>query len=291
MVGTDERTLSSPARRHFLSAAAGLTGKVVASVSLAATLVPSSVNAERHGRHHGGGPDGPHCFLAGTRILMRSGETRIEDIRIGDRIRTANCDAAVVKWIGRSVFRKSGRWWPENVMPIRVSRSAISDNVPHEDLYLSPGHALFLNDFLIPVRELLNGRSIKPAIPTNTEIIEYYHIILETHEIIWAEGLPAETFLARRPTDIEKFTNFVEYERLYPNDPAPRMPVAENLGRRWTHLAAAMSRFTGSHHPLDREYDRIALRALDLIEDSADQFQHTPEEGRKDRPVDCLVDT
>jgi Hint domain len=103
-----------------------------------------------------------------------------------------------------------------------------------KDGYFSPGHALFINGFLIPVKDLVNGTSVVPAMPTDMETIEYFQIVFDTHEVIWAEGVPAETFAANDKTAYEVFTNFVEYERLYPADSyaiAPLSPISVQSGR------------------------------------------------------------
>jgi hypothetical protein len=98
-------------------------------------------------------------------------------------------------------------------MPIRVARFALDDQSPQADLYLSPKHALFVDGVLIPVKDLVNGVSIKPAMPRTAEIIEYFHILLSSHEVIWAEGTPVETLILRHG-EHESFDNFVDFERL-----------------------------------------------------------------------------
>ena len=151
-----------------------------------------------------------------------------------------------IKWIGRNTFRRSGASWPKSVVPIRVSRFAIDDHAPHTDLYLSPGHALFIGGFLMEVRDLVNGTSIAPAAPPDMETIEYFQIVLNTQEVIWAEGAPVETFGGG---NLDVFTNFVEYKRLYPNDPCLAIPlVSPNLskGERTCTLCSGSERHTSS---------------------------------------------
>jgi Hint domain len=61
-----------------------------------------------------------------------------------------------IKWIGRQIFRRSASLrWPDSVHPICVARSALVDNVPHANLYLSPLHALFIDGVLIQVGPLV----------------------------------------------------------------------------------------------------------------------------------------
>ena len=98
-------------------------------------------------------------------------------------------------------------------MPVRISPFALDDQTPHNDLYLSPAHLLFIDGVLIPAIDLVNGTSIVQAMPEGVEELDYFHIELETHEVIFAEGAPAETLLVT--SDREMFDNFVEYERLY----------------------------------------------------------------------------
>ena len=109
---------------------------------------------------------------------------------------TSRGEVKPIKWIGRQHFTQgpSSRW-PDSVHPIRVARSALADNVPHADLYLSPMHALFIDGVLIVVKDLVNGTSITRAVPEGMRDIEYFHIELETHEVILAEGAPVETLL------------------------------------------------------------------------------------------------
>jgi len=97
-------------------------------------------------------------------------------------------------------------------MPIRVARFAIDDHAPHSDLYLSPGHCIFFNEALIPVMYLINEASITQGTPSDMSALEYYHIELDTHEVIYAEGALVESFDG---SDREIFSNFVQYERLY----------------------------------------------------------------------------
>jgi len=96
--------------------------------------------------------------------------------------------------------------------------------------------------------------------------IEYFHIELETHEIILAEGAPIETLLVTEGR--ERFSNFVEYERLYGKETGPPMapyvPVLGYSGGR-AHLKALLrlgvSQVLDVRDPIQVAYDRIAARA------------------------------
>jgi hypothetical protein len=197
------------------------------------------------------------------------GDERVENLSIGDRVVTLRGEKPI-KWIGRQHFsRGSSRRWPDSVHPIRVSRSALADDVPNSDLFLSPMHALLIGAVLIEVKDLVNGISITRAVPEGTKVIEYFHIELETHEVILAEGAPIETLLVRNGR--ESFANFVEYERLYgpETDPAmaPTAPVLGYWGAR-AHFKALLrlgvSKLFDVRDPVQVAYDRLAVRATCL---------------------------
>jgi len=128
----------------------------------------------------------------GTRIATPEGERVVESLAGGDLILTAAGHARTIVWIGyRHVDCR--RWdGPEKVWPVRVRAGAFSDGLPHRDLWLSPDHAVFVGDVLIPIRHPINGCSIaqKPM-----DEVDYYHVELTRHDLLLAEGLPAESYL------------------------------------------------------------------------------------------------
>jgi hypothetical protein len=210
----------------------------------------------------------PVCFLKGTRIRTPEGETKVEDLKINDLVETLRGQLPI-KWIGRQSFKKSSKHWHESVLPVRISRCALDDGIPHTDLYLSPGHRLYLESVLIEGKLLINGRSIVQAMPGKTDQIEYFHIELEQHEVIFAEGAAVETFQFQLTNGREHFSNFVEYERRYGIDSRaatlPYAPVAGYHGGR-SELKAILRRVVSPivdiRDPLQVAYDRIAAREL-----------------------------
>ncbi|MET0527836.1 MAG: Hint domain-containing protein, partial [Microvirga sp.] len=177
---SEHKQAPSLARRHFLGIAAAVAGRVGAVAALSSLQIVGSSRPAKATYV----PPVP-CFLRGTNILTSKGEARVQDLSIGDRVVTADGEAMPIKWIGRNLFKKTGtRAWPQNVQPIRVSRFAIDDETPHADLYLSPKHALYVDGVLIPVENLINGMSVRPATPEGMDVVEYFHIELKTHEVI-----------------------------------------------------------------------------------------------------------
>ncbi len=131
------------------------------------------------------------CFLRGTVIRTPDGEVAVENLAVGDRIVTLSGEAKPITWIGTGCVEVTrGRRCAAT--PIVVRKSALADNVPYHDLRITKGHALFLDDVLIPVEELINHRSI--AWDDHAQRVEFYHIELAAHDVLVANGAPAETY-------------------------------------------------------------------------------------------------
>jgi T5SS/PEP-CTERM-associated repeat protein/autotransporter passenger strand-loop-strand repeat protein len=132
------------------------------------------------------------CFAAGTRIATEAGLVAVEDLAIGDRVITAGGTLEPVVWLGQRTVNCKRHPKPETVWPVRVRAGALGRNVPVRDLYLSPDHAVFISDVLIPVSRLINGTSIARV---KRDRITYYHVELPRHAVILAEGLTVESYL------------------------------------------------------------------------------------------------
>ena len=138
----------------------------------------------------------PVCFAAGTHILTATGERAIESLLQGDIVLTLSdgeLKAQPVMWVGRRRIDLTAHPRPETVAPVRVQRGAFADNMPHTDLLVSPDHAIFVDGKLICARQLINGTSISQE--KGRTSVDYFHVELDAHAILVAEGLPAESYL------------------------------------------------------------------------------------------------
>ena len=134
------------------------------------------------------------CFLRGTRILTARGEVPVEALRAGeDRVITRDGRPAPVVWVGWRELDPMRHPRPADVMPVRVRAGALAPGQPCRDLFLSPDHALAVRGVLIPVRYLLNGATIVQE--ERAGRIAYFHIELDRHDILFAEGAAAESYL------------------------------------------------------------------------------------------------
>ena len=132
------------------------------------------------------------CLLEGTLVATPTGERPVETLAEGDLVLTPQ-GARRITWVGRRQVELDRHPNPEAIRPIRVQAGAFGLSRPSRDVLLSPDHAVFVEGMLVPIRYLQNGRSIAPdhGIPAPT----YYHIELAQHAVIYASGLPVETYL------------------------------------------------------------------------------------------------
>lgn len=136
----------------------------------------------------------PLCFVAGTLIETVSGPVAIELLSVGDELMTSAGTSKVV-WTGSMRFRCAGTPWEANVAPVRISANAIAEAVPARDLLVSPGHGIgfdLLGPVLVPAGVLVNGMTVKAV---SAEWIDYWHVEVEGHAMIKAEGLSCESYL------------------------------------------------------------------------------------------------
>ncbi|MEO1206259.1 MAG: Hint domain-containing protein [Pseudomonadota bacterium] len=200
---TSEQRLK--ARRRFLGAGAGLIGLTAASNAQAGFFAwcfpkngpPAPPTHRPSPPPHAGGPDPIPCFLKDTKILTRSGQVAVQDLKVGDQVMTVSGELKPIKWIGvtEQSFER-GEMVPNTVRPIRIAKNAIADGAPHADLLVSPDHAMFIDGVLIPAKYLVNGVTITQEPATGWDAIDYYHVELEAHDVIIAEGAAAETYRA-----------------------------------------------------------------------------------------------
>lgn len=135
------------------------------------------------------------CFVAGTRIRTPAGDIKVEDLCPGDLVDTLDDGAQPLRWTGQRTVAATGL-----LAPIRIAAGALGD---HGELMLSPLHRVLVgdtlsallfgeDDVLIAARDLVNDLTIRPC-PGG--IVTYVHLMFDSHQVIWSEGLPTESFL------------------------------------------------------------------------------------------------
>ena len=177
-------------------------------------------------------------FTRGTRITMSSGaQVPIEDICVGDRVLTRDDGPQVVRWIGQTTLRAVG-----DFAPVVIRKGALHNA---NDLVLSPDHRLFVyqrqdrlgagrHEVLVKVRHLINGDTV---VQQDGGFVDYFQLLFDQHQIIYAEGIAAESLLI---------------------DPRTRAALPE-------HLDDQVRRGHGHRHHLDYEVRESLLSAGDAV--------------------------
>jgi hypothetical protein len=181
------------------------------------------------------------------------GDVPVESLKIGDLIKSSvTGEFRSIRWIGRRLLAGASldtEHLRKVHLPVRIARDAIVCGLPVRDLYISPGHALLIGDYGVSARLLINGSSIRQV--DMMEEIEYFHIELDSHDGMYAEGLPVETYL--EADNRQTYDNAAEYEALYPgDDPRVQEPcvkidiplaaleqIRTNVNRRAVQVGAA----------------------------------------------------
>jgi hypothetical protein len=133
------------------------------------------------------------CFAKGVLIETRTGPCAVEDLRIGDPIRTADRGDQEIRWIGQRKMPAFGR-----MAPVLIRKGALGND---RDMLVSQQHRMLIagdqvralfdtDEVLVPAKSLVNGDSI--TIREDSEV-EYFHILFDNHEIVFADGCPTES--------------------------------------------------------------------------------------------------
>ena len=194
----------------------------------------------------------------------------MEALRIGDLVRTAAGALRPVRWIGRRSYRRNVVAVQTDLLPVVFLAGALAPGVPARDLAVSPRHAMCLDAVLVPAALLVNGRSIRRATPQD---VTYFHVELETHDILLAEGAPSESFVDCDSRGM--FQNAREFDALYP----------AGLGKPWEFCAPRVE----SGVVLETIRRRLAARAglagchwHDAPQPSAAVSYHVDKAGREE---------
>lgn len=143
------------------------------------------------------------CFTPGTMIRTADGARRIEQLREGDHVQTKDNGLQPVRWIGSRRMSGARLFAMPQLRPIRFRAGALGDAQPDADLLVSPSHRMLVkgrvahdlfntDEVLVTARDLVNGRSV--TIDAHAREVTYIHLLLDFHEVLWANGVETESF-------------------------------------------------------------------------------------------------
>ena len=135
-------------------------------------------------------------FTRGTRITLATGQQcPIEDLNPGDKVLTRDDGVQPIRWIGQSTQRATGAF-----APIRIASGALNNA---DDLLVSPDHRLLIYqrsdqlgtgrpELLVKAKHLVNGSTVTVH---KGGFVDYFQLVFDEHQIIFAEGIAAESML------------------------------------------------------------------------------------------------
>ncbi|WP_170414720.1 Hint domain-containing protein [Ruegeria atlantica] len=142
------------------------------------------------------------CFTAGTLILAEGGNRLIESLNVGDKVMTIDRGLQPIRWVESSALSPERLQSNPAMRPVRIKAGSLGAGQPDRDLLVSQQHRILISgpkvellfgtpEALVAAKHLCSWPGIE--IDTSDDPVEYFHILLDNHEILTAEGAPAES--------------------------------------------------------------------------------------------------
>ena len=167
------------------------------------------------------------CFTAGTLIRTPDGSRKIETLSVGDEVLTLDGTTKPLRWIGRRAFSSDEIAQNPKLRPIRITTGSLGPKLPMQDLLVSRQHRVLVqseishrmfgqSEVLVPAIKLTALPGI--FIDESAQQIEYFHLLFDAHEVIYAEGAPAESLYLGSQT-VKAFSDEAraEIETIFPD--------------------------------------------------------------------------
>ena len=186
------------------------------------------------------------CFARGTQIRTRDGDRPIETLAAGDEVAVRSGGFAPIKaMVSHTVNSVSGKWVGNSNLPVLIRRGALGENSPNADLCLTAWHSVYVDGFLIPVGDLVNGTSIIFETADGRDTLDFFQVELDSHDMLDAQGAFCET-LYRAGT-----------ERC-----APLLRLCGGRSKLRSHMRSVASIVVDRRQPIDVIRDQLEERGL-----------------------------
>jgi hypothetical protein len=202
------------------------------------------------------------CFTKGTLIATPSGSIPIQDMQKGDQVLTLDHGAQTVRWIGSRKLNRIELARTPKLRPIRIAAGALGCGLPKRDLSVSPQHRMLLRstiadrmfgetEVFLPAVKLVGLPGI--TVDSGARSVEYFHVLLDRHEVLFAEGAPAES-LYTGPEAIKSVgpAAMLEIKALFPAiGTAAHTPVlARSVPKKGRFMKQLIARHLKNRKPL-----------------------------------------
>jgi len=166
------------------------------------------------------------CYLEGTMISTRQGDKTVESLNEGDLLLTSDGREVPVKWMGKQTVIAAFST-PERTAPVLIKKGALGENTPNADLYVTADHGMIVDGIIAHASALVNNETIvRVPLDEMEKQFTFWHIETEEHEIVLANGAPAETFIDNVSRQV--FDNYSDFEAKFGSD-VPEMKELDML--------------------------------------------------------------
>ncbi|WP_299846427.1 Hint domain-containing protein [uncultured Roseovarius sp.] len=163
------------------------------------------------------GSFGPPCFTRGTLIATPDGDRLIEDLKPGDLVLTLDNGPQPLLLVSCKTFPATGR-----NAPVHIAKGALGNNA---DLLVSQQHRILIGDWraelffgveqvLVAAKHMCNDDTIRIC---PGEDVEYFHLLFDQHQIVWAAGIPSESYFPGYAANQADQDTRAEIDRLFPD--------------------------------------------------------------------------
>lgn len=171
------------------------------------------------------------CFTAGTLILTEGGDQRIETLSVGDKVMTVDRGLQPIRWVESSALPPERLRENPAMRPVRIKAGSLGTGQPERDLLVSQQHRILVrgpkvellfgaHEALVAAKHLCSWPGI--SIDTSDDTVEYFHILLDNHEILTAEGAMAESlYLGEESLHTLSSDALQELAAIFPNTATP----------------------------------------------------------------------
>jgi len=182
-------------------------------------------------------PSAAPCFLRGSLIETPQGPRPVEALAAGDLVMTLDHGPRPIRWAGSSRVAGTGR-----LAPVRIGAGHLGNA---RDLWLSPNHRVLVRgpmaellfgeaEVLVAARHLVDGRRVREEPQAE---VEYFHILLDDHQILLAEGAPVESlYLGRQALVALDAEARAEIDAVFPDSPWTQGLIRPEIGGRESRL-------------------------------------------------------
>ncbi|MEM9583664.1 MAG: Hint domain-containing protein [Pseudomonadota bacterium] len=144
----------------------------------------------------------PACYATGTLLQTPNGTRRIERLRPGDEVLSADGTKHLIKWVWKGTQPLG--LVPRHEKPVLIKKGALGPALPAQDLIVSGQHRMvagapdildhaFSTPCFVPAKALTALPGVRYM--TGKRSITWHHILCDDHVVIAANGALSETLL------------------------------------------------------------------------------------------------